>query len=252
MASGARKRQEPTWDPLDGLDIVSFDLVLGRALRRIRSERGMSQHDLAVKASDGGVPWTRVVVTKVENGTRSVQLLEFFLLARALDVHPEVLLTGLGPTEKVELSPTAWADAEGLRALIDPSLTGGHVSTPRTRMLTALAEGALDMFAGYGNFWPGATAGQLLAALDDAGLAAESKAAADVDIDPIALSVLAHRRWGHGFTTERDRRVEMLAATGAPEMGKRVLMGHAARRLLEELAPDIDEAKKIVTKGGSK
>jgi transcriptional regulator with XRE-family HTH domain len=68
--------------------------VLGDRVRTCRRELGLSQQDLAERAS---LHWT--FVGQVERGQRNLSLNNLLKLARALDVDPGVLVTGLSPLQ---------------------------------------------------------------------------------------------------------------------------------------------------------
>lgn len=74
---------------------------IGKNVRKIRELRGMSQARLAEEMTTRGVgtiyPQT---VTKIENESRSVNLLEGVHIAEILDVAVEDLLTGVEPVPR--------------------------------------------------------------------------------------------------------------------------------------------------------
>jgi transcriptional regulator with XRE-family HTH domain len=62
--------------------------AFGRRLRELRLARGLSQEGLADLAN-----LHRTYIGSVERGERNVSLANIYSLARALNVHPAVLLT---------------------------------------------------------------------------------------------------------------------------------------------------------------
>jgi transcriptional regulator with XRE-family HTH domain len=76
------------------------------AVRRFRDERGMSAQDVADATAELGYPIQRSVIANLENGRRvSVDLAEFLVLAKALDVPPVALLVPAGEVGEMEILP---------------------------------------------------------------------------------------------------------------------------------------------------
>ncbi|MFC5182833.1 helix-turn-helix domain-containing protein [Actinomadura harenae] len=77
--------------------------VVARRVRELREKRGWSAQRLADEMASAGVPWKRIVVTKLENSRRqSVSLAEVLTLAYVLDVAPVHLII---PTEGADPYP---------------------------------------------------------------------------------------------------------------------------------------------------
>lgn len=71
--------------------------VVAARVKEVRRKRGWSAERLAAEMAKVGVPWTRMVVTKLETGRRpSVSLTEVLALAYVLGVAPIHLIV---PTE---------------------------------------------------------------------------------------------------------------------------------------------------------
>jgi transcriptional regulator with XRE-family HTH domain len=70
---------------------VTLNSTVGRNVRRLRRERGLSQDDLAA-----ALGWTRDAVSATECGTNNLSLRSVDLLASCLDVPPSTLFL---PTE---------------------------------------------------------------------------------------------------------------------------------------------------------
>lgn len=67
--------------------------VIAGRVRELRRRRDWTADQLAEQLSAVGVPWTRIVVTKLETGRRpSVSVEELFALAYVLNVSPMHLL----------------------------------------------------------------------------------------------------------------------------------------------------------------
>lgn len=66
-------------------------VAFGRTLRKYRQQRGLSQEELAAKAS-----LHRTYVGSVERGERNISLLNIVSLAEALKISPAQLLEDVG------------------------------------------------------------------------------------------------------------------------------------------------------------
>jgi transcriptional regulator with XRE-family HTH domain len=76
------------------------------AVRRFRTERGMSAQDVADACAVLGHPIPRTVISNLENGRRSgVDLSEVLVLAKVLGVPPLALLIPVGLVGSVEILP---------------------------------------------------------------------------------------------------------------------------------------------------
>lgn len=63
-------------------------LILGKALAQARERRGFKQSDIAAKL---GLPASHL--SKVENGTRRLDVIEFVQIAAAMEIDPGQLMT---------------------------------------------------------------------------------------------------------------------------------------------------------------
>ena len=72
---------------------AAVTVELGRRVRALREERGMSQEKLAEKAKVH-----RTYVGSLERGERNVALINIVRLAHALDVDPSELVSGMTPS----------------------------------------------------------------------------------------------------------------------------------------------------------
>jgi transcriptional regulator with XRE-family HTH domain len=101
--------------------------MVGRNVRRIRDEKGLTQADLADAMAACGVPWTDVTVAKVEGGIRDVTVGELVALGYTLGALEPwellradglVLLAKNGTSAVPGEAVTAWAtgDLRDLRA----------------------------------------------------------------------------------------------------------------------------------------
>jgi transcriptional regulator with XRE-family HTH domain len=86
---------------------------LASRVRKLRIQREWSHDQLAIALNAVGVPWTRQVVAKLENGRRQTLTLEELQgLALVFDVPPLVLLYPAGQNTTVEILPGQAIDAQ--------------------------------------------------------------------------------------------------------------------------------------------
>lgn len=72
---------------------AAVTVELGRRVRALREERGISQEKLAEKAKVH-----RTYVGSLERGERNVALINIVRLAHALEVDPSELVSGMTPS----------------------------------------------------------------------------------------------------------------------------------------------------------
>jgi transcriptional regulator with XRE-family HTH domain len=77
----------------EGADTYAACVAFGRRVRKLRSQRGMSQDDLARRTSVHPT-----AVGRLERGAREPRLTTILRIARGLDVQPGALLDELGGT----------------------------------------------------------------------------------------------------------------------------------------------------------
>lgn len=70
------------------------DVSIGARFRQIRTELDLSQAAMCSRLFTEGVPWSQGTLSKVENGERPIRLAEAPLVARALGVELDELLSG--------------------------------------------------------------------------------------------------------------------------------------------------------------
>ena len=76
--------------------------IIGKQLRRIRSERNLSQPGLAVLLQKRGLDFGRDIIARIESGVRWVGDFELMLIADALDVPVSELLPSRRDWETVQ------------------------------------------------------------------------------------------------------------------------------------------------------
>ncbi len=186
--------------------------VVGRNVRSLREGTGRTQDLFARELRSVGLPWTRRMLAKAENGEREITLQQIVLLAYALGVPLPALLTGPG---RIALTSHASISARGLELMVRGERSrGSDLDTPMKRDPSTAMEG--------------------LIAWEDA----EVRAADRLSTTPLEIRMSSARLWGRPFTAERDRRVEALRSEPSPRT-RQALRGHVTRELLEELAAAI-------------
>lgn len=198
--------------------------VIGENLRRLRTERGLTQDELGRLL--GPYPeWGRSHVAAIEAGNReSIELDTVVALAAALDVSVLDLLAGDGP---VRLTSRATFTRAGFREVL---------SKPRRRWTESVA---LD----------GKAAGAFLDLLPGertpadlgAPFQADAEVAQRLGIDPGAVMSAAFVLWGSTLHQERDRRISVMGDMPAGE--RRVRRGHITRQLTVEIRSQLGIAK---------
>ncbi|GII89638.1 hypothetical protein Ssi03_76280 [Sphaerisporangium siamense] len=97
------------------------------AITRLRHDRGLEQRDLAERVSTAGRPLTASVLSKIESGSRRIDVDDLAAIANALGASPALLLTSTDNEPGLVYGPVAdavRADIEALGDLVgvEPSL----------------------------------------------------------------------------------------------------------------------------------
>lgn len=207
----------------------SLSQVLGSSLRSQRERRGMRQDELAARMRAIGFEWGQATVSAVEGGRRRLSIEELAVLASVLSV---ALADLLDSDEVVQLNVTTATPARVVANLIEggPWKPADHPSThARTTLTEANAR------------WPNVKGKEAFNALQAAFGDAETKAAKRLGVETIDVALAAVRTWKHGFTEERDARVEATDRALSPR-SRQAVRGHVARTMTEELRPVLDKA----------
>lgn len=89
-----------------GAQVDAPTAVIAANVKALRDDRGWSAERLAAEMSAVGIPWKRIVVTKLENGRRqSLNVAEWLALAAVFKVAPIHLLVPLDDEEPFEVTP---------------------------------------------------------------------------------------------------------------------------------------------------
>lgn len=103
-------RMEQTADPFGTYDVPPAERptsVIASRVRALRKRHGWTADQLAERMTAVGIPWTRIVVTKLETGRRpSVSVDEWLALALVLGVAPVHLLVPTSGDEADEYAVT--------------------------------------------------------------------------------------------------------------------------------------------------
>jgi len=83
----------------------TFDAALGRRIRELREQQGLTREEVARRLAQYGVATSRPSVGVTENGQRSVKAHELIVLPYVLGVRLEELLSGLPEPSPVEAGP---------------------------------------------------------------------------------------------------------------------------------------------------
>jgi transcriptional regulator with XRE-family HTH domain len=180
-----------------------YQTVLRQNMRRVRTEKGLRQEDVAAHARRFGLRWDAATVTGIELGRRQVSAGELLLLPTLFDAPLTEFLTADGGADFDGAAITK----EGLQWLA----RGRPLDAP-TRMLAAFAKveaGSTD---------------------------AERKAARQLGIGVLDMIAMTQRLWeGRRLDQERDRRLAV--APGHGDISRR--RGHVTSRLVHELREEL-------------
>ena len=208
--------------------------VVGRNVRRVRTELGWSQDEVAVRCRESGLEWTRTTVSLLEGGQRrTLDLGELLVLGLALDVMPGALLQGEGT---VQLTDYAFGDLAGVRRIFDER---------------AVVEVALNvvvdrwdlMWDKAASRYPRIFTPKLLhvmknpnaALIAEAGQEAEQGASRKLKLPDLLVLALSYGLWGKSLTARRDE----LAGPDANHATK----GRITRNLVKELEMALKEGR---------
>lgn len=205
--------------------------VVTENMRRIRTERGLLQEDVAMAARWVGLMWSSITVTQIESGSRQLSLDEVLLLPLVLRCSLKDLLDTANDDDPIQLGYNTILEAATVRRLVAEK--GPQLSADEIPMLPGL-EYPLD---------PKITSAVRKGSLEETLLSyllvregargeAERKAAQTMRITAALITAYALSLWGRSLTEERDgRAVEHLIK------GKelRAVRGHITRALLREI-----------------
>ena len=223
----------------------TLNAVVGRNLRRLREQDGMTQDQLARRLRQLGLAWTRPTVAAVELGRKTLDVEELVLLSLAFGARTNAILAGDGRVQVCEAAPTLGvvravlaSDEEVMKRTVrdvgppNPEDVVMNFIQKATVSLDRLAILAPDV--------------PLSVLQEKAAEAArgdvEQAAARKLSCSPSDLAVAAFGRWGRSLTDERDARVSTAYLEEASPRATQARRGHITRQLLEELKPILRKA----------
>jgi transcriptional regulator with XRE-family HTH domain len=217
----------------------SFDAVVGTNVKRMRTERGYSQDDLARLCRDRGLKWSRSTVAAVEACTKKISAEELVLLPIVLDVEIEEFVRHQGT---IRLGDEVVLRRWQILLIL---ANDGNLETakPRDDEVSILGRGWVESIRpSLGQEVDRSRRTKMKRARASASGEAEQKAARKFGIAAENLAYQAFDLWGRSLTEERDRRLEQEINTTAASKSVQALRGHITRQLLAELEPYLGEA----------
>jgi transcriptional regulator with XRE-family HTH domain len=211
---------------------VALLTVITENMRRIRTERGLLQEDIAMAARWVGLMWSSVTVTQIESGSRQLNLDEMLLLPLVLRCSLKDLLRTDRDDDLIQLGFNTVLEASTVRQLVAEK--GPKLSEEDIPMLPGL-EAALDPKI-KDVVRHASLEGTLLSYLlvrEGARGEAERKAAQTLKISAPLVTAYALRLWGRSLTEERDGRAVEHIVKGKE---LRAVRGHITRALLREIS----------------
>jgi transcriptional regulator with XRE-family HTH domain len=211
---------------------VAVLTVITENMRRIRTERGLLQEDIAMAARWVGLMWSSVTVTQIESGSRQLNLDEVILLPLVLRCSLKDLLGTEKDNDPIQLGYNTVLEASTVRQLVAEK--GPKLSAAEIPMLPGL-EPALDpkIVEVVRHACLEGTLLSYLLVREGARGEAERKAAQTLKISAPLVTAYALRLWGRSLTEERDGRAVEHIVKGKE---LRAVRGHITRALLREIA----------------
>lgn len=201
--------------------------VVGENVRRLRTERGLTQEQLSRRARSIGLDWSDAVILQLESGRRdALTVTEEFALSKLLLAPIWEFYAGDG---WIQVNPRTRVDRVGMRSRYDghpDERSRGHVEFDNDRQPAYGWWGVYpkDIYLVDAADWP---------------TEAETHAASVLLVHPDAIRKAALRKWKRPLDVERDSR---LPANLSPRQ-QQARRGHVTRALLKELSVALQERK---------
>lgn len=212
-------------------EAIPLVAVVTENMRRIRTERGLLQEDIAMAARWVGLMWSSITVTQIESGSRQLSLDEVLLLPLVLRCSLKDLLDTANDDDPIQLGYNTVLEAATVRRLVAEK--GPQLSADQIPMLPAL-EHPLDpkITSAVADAYLERTLLSYLLVREGARGEAERKAAQALKISAPLITGYALRLWGRSLTEERDGRAVEHIIKGKE---LRAVRGHITRALLREV-----------------
>lgn len=214
------------------LEPIPLVAVVTENMRRLRTERGLLQEDVAMAARWVGLMWSSITVTQIESGSRQLSLDEVLLLPLVLRCSLKDLLDTANEDDPIQLGYNTILDASTVRQLVaekGPKLTAEEI--PMLPQLEPTLDPKIVGVVEYAALEP--TLLSYLLVREGARGEAERKAAQTLKISAPLVTGYALRLWGRSLTEERDGRAIEHIVKGKE---LRAVRGHITRALLREIA----------------
>ncbi|MCA1677089.1 MAG: helix-turn-helix domain-containing protein, partial [Actinobacteria bacterium] len=118
------------------VEAIPLVAVVTENMRRIRTERGLLQEDVAMAARWVGLMWSSITVTQIESGSRQLSLDEVLLLPLVLRCSLKDLLDTANDDDPIQLGYNTVLEAATVRRLVAEK--GPQLSADEIPMLPAL------------------------------------------------------------------------------------------------------------------
>ncbi len=207
-------------------DRPSLGAVVGKNIRQMRTDAGMTADELATRLRFFGLNWTRSTLTSLERGTKVLEATELIGLMMAFGFSPDLILAG---EEEI-----AWGQI------------GMDLPAVR-RHLTAKSPDpwplVLDPATGRARerFYPNET--DLVSDQEQIPRAgeAEMKAARKLNVPVTSIIEASMSLWNATLTEERENRVLPQIDPETTPRSLQAIRGSVTRALLKELGPAVEE-----------
>jgi transcriptional regulator with XRE-family HTH domain len=217
---------------------VTIDAIVGSNVRRLRIARGWSQDEVARRAREEGLQWSRSSVAAVEATNKTIDVSELVLLSLALDARIDELLAG---DERVQLGDDTTRRLWEVRRILASDGARKGIEPPKGEIEIMTRKEMEARMPNLRGFMEDARQDLSARAASAASGEAEQKAARKFGIGAQQLSIFAFDLWGRSLTEERDARVNEADAQSGSAKSLQALRGHVTRHLLAELAPHLKE-----------
>lgn len=245
-------------------DGLSLRMVIGDAIRHVRTEAGARQEDISRAAQRHGLTWSRGRIWDLERGLKALSAEELVMLPVVLGdaIGRPVSITELIPDDVyVTVTDDVIAEGEAIRRILAGDLfrIANGEAIPVPKIAVGIDKGAgvvaaqVDRMPGgwdrfvrvrdrFAELMPQLGSFERVALLITGRPGeAERKAATRLGEDPDVVLALARALWdGRSLGEERDRLVAERPDAGSDPDRLRALRGHITRQLTQQLRAAIE------------